>query len=111
AVDRGICERDGDLFVLVRRPKVYAKTAEEKAAKRREWRKRWEAKNPKYNAEWCRRNRAKPLRVVKPKVEKAVPGVRDVSADVAAFLANGGKVERLPRFAVSHPFKHIGVAA
>lgn len=101
AVHRGICERDGGRFVLVRRPAKFARTPEEQAEKRRAYHRQWQAK----------RRKPRPFTVVKPKVEKPEPMARDVSADVAAFLASGGRVERLPRYAVSQPFKHIGVAA
>lgn len=35
----------------------------------------------------------------------------DVSADVARFLSAGGRIQRLPRYAVSRPFKRLKVAA
>ena len=37
--------------------------------------------------------------------------VGDVSADVAAWMASGGRVQRLGRHETSQPFKRIGAAA
>ena len=103
-------------YVLLRRPAKYAATPEESRAKRKEWKRMWEGTH--------RAKQPKPARVeraVKPckptpvrragRPSPAQPAMMNVSADVAAWMAAGGRVQRLGRYETSRPFKRIGVAA
>ena len=109
AVARGhaVCEgaKGSRRYTLLNRPKPRAQTPEERAAKRKAWRKQWLASRPK--PEPKRNPRAfsinRPITVLKKKQHGPV----DVSGDVAAFLRAGGRIQKLPRHAVSQPLQRI----
>lgn len=112
AVTRGKARSEGPngqrRYTLVSRPKPVAATPEERRARRTATQRQWRARQAKPEGEPKSNPRA--MTVVKRK-PVAAPGPRDVSADVAAFLKAGGRIQRLPRHAVSQPLLRIGVKA
>lgn len=110
----GTLVREGDAFLLGRIPQRKYATPEDKAAARRiADRDRKRAKRgyagPQAKKQAVAKAAPKPMpaRVFEPSAVD-VPPKRDVSAEVAEFVAKGGRIEVLPTGYVAKPLAFIG---